>query len=108
MEEKSTPQGVRTAYFSMEFGLDKSLKIYSGGLGVLAGDYLKEASDMNLPMTAVGLLYRYGYFTQKLSSQGDQVALYEPQDFTKLPVTPVRDNEGKWMTIKIALPGKKS
>jgi phosphorylase/glycogen(starch) synthase len=90
----------------MEFGLDKSLKIYSGGLGVLAGDYLKEASDMMVPMTAVGLLYRYGYFTQKLSAFGDQIASYEPQDFSKLPVTPVRDINGEWITTAVALPGR--
>lgn len=96
----------KVAYFSMEYGLDKSLKIYSGGLGVLAGDYLKEASDMMVPMTAVGLLYRYGYFTQKLSAQGDQVAVYEAQDFTKLSVTPVRDSEGNWVTVSVALPGR--
>ena len=67
MKEKSHAKGPRIAYFSMEYGLHSSLKIYSGGLGILAGDYLKEASDKNVPMVAVGLLYRYGYFTQKLS-----------------------------------------
>ena len=64
------------AYFCMEYGLDTSLKIYSGGLGILAGDYLKETSDMNTNLVAVGLLYRYGYFTQLLSAQGAQVANY--------------------------------
>ncbi|HBZ24910.1 MAG TPA: alpha-glucan family phosphorylase [Rikenellaceae bacterium] len=103
---KCDKNDVKIAYFSMEFGLDKSLKIYSGGLGVLAGDYLKEASDMMVPLTAVGLLYRYGYFTQKLSAQGDQVAFYEPQDFMKIPATPVRDEQGKWTTVVIALPGR--
>jgi len=103
---KGREQGAKIAYFSMEFGLDKSLKIYSGGLGVLAGDYLKEASDMMVPMTAVGLLYRYGYFTQKLSAFGDQIASYEPQDFSKLPVTPVRDINGEWITTAVALPGR--
>lgn len=106
MQQKREMEGAKIAYFSMEYGLHKSLKIYSGGLGVLAGDYLKEASDMAVPMTAVGLLYRYGYFTQKLSAQGDQVASYEPQDFTKLPVTPIRDNNGNWVTIGVALPGR--
>ncbi len=106
MSRKEKVSGVKVAYFSMEYGLDKSLKIYSGGLGVLAGDYLKESSDMNIPITAVGLLYKYGYFTQKLSSQGDQVSYYEAQDFTKLPVIPVRDENGKWLTVKIALPGR--
>lgn len=106
MAQKESESGNSVAYFSMEFGLDKSLKIYSGGLGVLAGDYLKEASDMMVPMTGIGLLYRYGYFTQKLSAQGDQIATYEPQDFTKLPVTPVRDSKGEWVTIGVALPGR--
>ena len=69
--EEQTIQPART------IGLHSSLKIYSGGLGILAGDYLKEASDKNVPMAAVGLLYRYGYFTQQLSSQGSQVATYE-------------------------------
>ncbi len=106
IQEKDDEALPRIAYFSMEYGLDKSLKTYSGGLGVLAGDYLKEASDMRVPMTAVGLLYRYGYFTQKLSAQGDQVAHYEHQDFTKMPVTPVRDNQGTWLTVTVALPGR--
>ena len=70
MSEKPDPSTPKIAYFSMEYGLHSSLKIYSGGLGILAGDYLKEASDKNVPMVAVGLLYRYGYFTQRLSSQG--------------------------------------
>ena len=65
------------AYFSMEYGLTDVVKIYSGGLGVLAGDYLKEASDSNVDMTAVGFLYRYGYFTQSLSMDGEQIAVYE-------------------------------
>ncbi len=103
---KGRENGPKIAYFSMEFGLDKSLKIYSGGLGVLAGDYLKEASDMMVPMTGIGLLYRYGYFTQKLSALGDQIASYEAQDFTKLPVTPVRDQAGEWLTVGVALPGR--
>ena len=106
MDAKKDAKGARIAYFSMEYGLDKSLKIYSGGLGVLAGDFLKESSDMMVPMTAVGLLYRYGYFNQILSATGDQIAQYEPQDFRRLPVTPVRDSEGKWVTISIAFPGR--
>ena len=83
-----------------------SLKIYSGGLGILAGDYLKEASDKNVPMVAVGLLYRYGYFTQKLSAQGAQQATYEAQNFSKLPIQPVRDAVGNWATVSIPLPGR--
>lgn len=106
LAQKSKMSGPSIAYFSMEFGLDKSLKIYSGGLGILAGDYLKESSDKMVKMTGIGLLYRYGYFTQRLSSHGDQVADYEPQDFMKIPVTPVRDESGNWTTITIALPGR--
>ena len=104
---KEERQGAKIAYFSMEFGLDKSLKIYSGGLGVLAGDYLKEASDMMVPLTAVGLLYRYGYFTQRISAHGDQISCYEPQDFAGIPVNPIRDENGKWVTVVVALPGRK-
>ena len=100
------PVGNSVAYFSMEYGLHSSLKIYSGGLGILAGDYLKEASDKNVPMVAVGLLYRYGYFTQQLSAQGSQVATYEAQNFAKLPISPVRDEAGNWVTIQIAFPGR--
>jgi len=94
------------AYFCMEYGLQASLKIYSGGLGILAGDYLKEASDTETSITAVGFLYRYGYFTQKISAAGDQIAEYEAQDFTKIPVSPVRDADGHWLTISIAFPGR--
>ncbi|MBR4995610.1 MAG: alpha-glucan family phosphorylase [Alistipes sp.] len=106
MSEEPDGKSAKIAYFSMEYGLHSSLKIYSGGLGILAGDYLKEASDKNVPMVAVGLLYRYGYFTQQLSSQGSQVASYEAQNFSKLPISPVRDEAGNWVTIQIALPGR--
>lgn len=106
MAEKQTAADPRIAYFSMEYGLHNSLKIYSGGLGILAGDYLKEASDKNVPMVAVGLLYRYGYFTQKLSASGQQEASYEAQNFLKLPITPVRDSEGNWVTTVVAMPGR--
>jgi phosphorylase/glycogen(starch) synthase len=106
MAAKDQISGPKVAYFSMEYGLDKSLKIYSGGLGVLAGDYLKESSDKMVPITGIGLLYRYGYFNQKLTSHGDQVADYEAQDFTKIPATPVRDAQGNWISVSIALPGR--
>ena len=106
MNEKPDPKATSISYFSMEYGLHSSLKIYSGGLGILAGDYLKEASDRNVPMAAVGLLYRYGYFTQRLSAQGAQEATYEAQNFYKLPISPVRDEAGNWMTISIAFPGR--
>lgn len=106
MDQKRHRKGSHVGYFCMEYGLDTSLKIYSGGLGILAGDYLKESSDMMVKMTAVGLLYKYGYFTQKLSAQGDQVSTYEPQDFTKIPATPVLDKDGNWVTISVAFPGR--
>ncbi len=106
MAQKSKKRDPSIAYFSMEYGLDTSLKIYSGGLGILAGDYLKESSDMLVNMTGVGLLYRYGYFTQKLSAQGDQEASYEAQDFLKIPAFPVRDKNDKWLTVSIAFPGR--
>ena len=89
------------AYFSMEYGLDNVLKIYSGGLGILAGDYLKEASDSNVDMCAVGLLYRYGYFTQTLSMDGQQVADYEAQNFGQLPIDRVLDANGKQMIVDV-------
>ena len=96
----------RVAYFSMEYGLHTSLKIYSGGLGILAGDYLKQASDSNKNMFAVGLLYRYGYFKQILSQFGEQIADYHPQKFTQLPILPVRDEDGNWVVVKVAFPGR--
>ena len=93
------------AYFSMEYGLCNCLKIYSGGLGVLAGDYIKEASDSCIDMTAVGFLYRYGYFTQSLSVDGQQIANYEAQNFNQLPIEPVLDNNGNPMVLDVPFPG---
>lgn len=89
------------AYFSMEYGLHKLLKIYSGGLGILAGDYLKEASDSNVDLCAVGLLYRYGYFDQSLSMDGQQVANYEAQNFGRLPIEKVIGENGKQMVVHV-------
>lgn len=89
------------AYFSMEYGLANCLKIYSGGLGVLAGDYLKEASDSNVRMTAVGFLYRYGYFTQTLSIDGNQEANYEAQNFNHLPIDQVMDENGRPVLLEV-------
>jgi len=94
------------AYFSMEYGLHDTLKIFSGGLGMLAGDYLKEASDSNVNIVGIGLLYRYGYFMQTLSPAGDQIANYTPQKFSQLPIIPVRDEQGNWQKITFALPGR--
>lgn len=107
LEVKPAKGSPKIAYFSMEYGLHISLKLYSGGLGVLAGDYLKEASDDNSNLVAVGLLYRYGYFTQGISIHGDQVHNYPPQEFTKLPIEPVRTDKDEWLKIEIQLPGRK-
>ncbi len=106
MVKKSERKDPEIAYFCMEYGLDSSLKIYSGGLGILAGDYLKETSDMNVNMVAIGLLYRYGYFTQVITSQGEQVARYDAQDFTKIPAEPVINDNGEWVTASVAFPGR--
>ena len=106
MAAKAKRTDPSVAYFCMEYGLDTSLKIYSGGLGILAGDYLKETSDMNVNLVAVGLLYRYGYFTQVISGQGYQVANYDAQDFTKIPAEPVLDKDGNWVTTTVAFPGR--
>ena len=89
------------AYFSMEYGLNHILKIYSGGLGILAGDYLKEASDSNVDMCGIGFLYRYGYFTQTLSMDGQQIANYEAQNFGQLPIDRVLDEEGKPLVVDV-------
>jgi len=95
------------AYFSMEYGLTDILNIYSGGLGVLAGDYLKEASDCNVNMVAVGFLYRNGYFTQALSVEGQQIAIYEPQNFNMLPLEQLLDEKGKPFVHILDFPGYK-
>ncbi|MDR2907842.1 MAG: alpha-glucan family phosphorylase [Bacteroidales bacterium] len=99
-------QTPKVAYFSMEFGLHESVKIYSGGLGILAGDYLKEASDSNYNMIGIGLLYRYGYFKQQISINGEQIAHSIPQRFSDLPLQAVRDENGRWVEILISLPGR--
>lgn len=93
-------------YFCMEFGLEKNFKNYSGGLGILAGDYLKEASDLGRNLIGVGLLFRKGYFKQKISLHGDQVCEDDLQKFTQLPLEPVRDDEGEWIMINMGLPGR--
>lgn len=94
------------SYFSMEYGLCNCLKIYSGGLGVLAGDYIKEASDSCVDMTAVGFLYRYGYFTQTLSVDGQQIANYEAQNFNQLPIEQVLDENGHPVILEVPFPGR--
>lgn len=89
------------AYLCMEYGLNQVLKIYSGGLGVLAGDYLKEASDSNVDMCAVGFLYRYGYFTQTLSMDGQQIANYEAQKFSSLPIVQKLNEDGTPFVVEV-------
>ena len=89
------------AYFSMEYGIHSALKIYSGGLGMLAGDYLKEASDSNVDMCAIGFLYRFGYFTQSLSMDGQQIANYEAQNFSSLPIERQLDESGQPMVVDV-------
>jgi len=96
----------RIAYFSMEYGIAEDLPIYSGGLGLLAGDHLKTASDLGLPLVAVGLLYQQGYFRQSLDAEGGQLAAYPFNDPLWLPVVPVRDSEGKWLCVELQLPGR--
>ncbi len=94
------------AYFSMEYGLCNCLKIYSGGLGVLAGDYIKQASDSRVNMTAVGFLYKYGYFSQSLSIDGQQIANYESQNFDQLPIEAVLGEDGQPMLLEVPYPGR--
>ena len=89
------------AYFCMEYGIHSALKIYSGGLGMLAGDYVKEASDSNVDMCAVGFLYRYGYFTQSLAMDGQQIANYEAQNFGSLPIEQQMNEDGTPMVIDV-------
>ena len=89
------------AYFSMEFGIHNSLKIYSGGLGMLAGDYIKEASDSNVDMCGIGFLYRFGYFKQSLSMDGQQIANYDAQNFNSLPITKTLDKDGKQVVVDV-------
>lgn len=106
MAEAENKPKEKIAYFSMEFGLDANIKTYSGGLGILAGDYLKEASDSNKNMVGVGLLYRYGYFQQNISLFGDQIAEYHRQKFSHLPLSRVFKPDGDLMKVRIALPGR--
>ena len=101
MAQEPNRDRASVAYFSMEYGLANCLKIFSGGLGVLAGDYLKEASDSNVDMVAVGFLYRYGYFTQSLSIDGRQEAHYEAQNFNQLPIHQVMDEQDHPLILEV-------
>ena len=101
MDVKPDNKRASVAYLCMEYGLNQVLKIYSGGLGILAGDYLKEASDSNVDMVAVGFLYRYGYFTQTLSMDGQQIANYEAQNFGSLPIEQQLNEDGTPMVVDV-------
>jgi starch phosphorylase len=105
--QKTYPESSLTtvAYFSMEFMLSESLPIYSGGLGNVAGDQLKAASDLGVPVVGIGLLYQQGYFRQEIDQNGEQEALYPYNDPGQLPVLPLRDANGEWLRLKIELPG---
>ena len=95
----------RIAYFSMEFMLSEALPIYSGGLGNVAGDQLKAASNLGLPIIGVGLLYQQGYFRQEIDAEGNQEALYPYNDPGQLPIAPVREADGEWVRFPLAFPG---
>lgn len=105
-EEAHAQQDGCIAYFSMEYGLAEALPLYSGGLGILAGDHLKSASDLGVPVVAVGLLYQEGYFRQMLDADGAQLELYPHSAPSSLPITPVRDAEGAWLSVSVELPGR--
>jgi alpha-glucan phosphorylase-like protein len=106
LEDRKELKGPSIAYFSMEYGLHDSLKIFSGGLGILAGDYLKEASDSKVNMVGIGLLYRFGYFRQNISISGEQLSNYDAQQFSKIPVLPAYDKDGNWVHVKVEYPGR--
>jgi starch phosphorylase len=93
-------------YFSLEFGLHESLPTYSGGLGILAGDHCKAASDLHVPLVAIGLLYRHGYFTQSIDGYGNQEVHYNDADFSQLPITPVYDEVGNEIRVSVEFPGR--
>ncbi|MGD8591528.1 MAG: alpha-glucan family phosphorylase [Gammaproteobacteria bacterium] len=94
------------AYFSMEFGLGEALPLYAGGLGILAGDYLKAASDLGMPLVGVGLLYQEGYFRQMVDASGQQQAVYPFNDPTSLPIQPMVSPQGGWLHISLSFPGR--
>ena len=103
-EAHHADSGLQTAYFSAEFGLTENLRIYSGGLGVLAGDHLKSASDLGLPLVGIGLMYRQGYFHQALNPDGWQVERYPENTFDNIPVRPVSGSEGQPLIIEVPFP----
>ncbi len=103
LQEGSDKTRPSVAYFCMEYGISNTLHIYSGGLGILAGDYIKEASDSNVELTAVGLFYRYGYFSQSLDINGNQEVHYVPQNFYNLPLEPVLDATGSRLILRLEM-----
>lgn len=106
VKHPQAPEGFQVAYFSAEYGIHESVSIYSGGLGVLAGDHLKAASDLGLPLVAVGLLYRRGYFRQYLNADGWQQEEYPLNDFYNMPIELARDEQGKPIIIDVEYPGR--
>ena len=94
------------AYFSMEFGLGGALPLYAGGLGVLAGDFLKTASDLGVPTIGIGLLFQEGYFWQMVDAAGWQHKAYPYNDFATMPIQPVMRDESGWLHIPLELPGR--
>ena len=107
--KKNSPENKNDliAYFSAEYGLDQILPIYSGGLGMLSGDHLKSASDLGIPLVAIGLLYKQGFMHQRINGNGQQVEEYIDNDWDSLPVYPVKDVEGKDLLVSVKLPKKK-
>jgi starch phosphorylase len=104
--ETHTSSPLTVAYFSMEFGLSEALPIYSGGLGILAGDHLKTASDLGVPIVGIGLLYQQGYFRQVIDVRGKQMEFYPYNDPAQLPILPVRDRKGEWLRIELDFPSR--
>jgi glycogen phosphorylase len=105
--EMHPASSLTVAYFSMEFGLSEALPIYSGGLGILAGDHLKAASDLGLPVVGVGLLYQQGYFRQVVDADGNQTEYYPYNDPGQLPLLPARDPDGEWLRLDVKFPGRR-
>jgi starch phosphorylase len=107
LQQLLDPKEDLVAYFCAEFGFHESFQIYSGGLGILAGDYCKAASDLGFPFVAVGLLYRQGYFTQTIDAHGNQIAHYMPTHFPDLPIVPAVDANGQEVHVAVDLPGRR-
>jgi len=105
-QQAHAESSLTVAYFSMEFGLSEALPLYSGGLGILAGDYMKTASDLGVAAVGMGLLYQQGYFRQVLDITGSQAEFYPYNDPGQLPIMPVRDKDGEWLAVEVDFPGR--